>query len=85
VLGEVAADDEPRLVSAGRSGVWVTSYGGTGHRRGGRARVGLLHAQRQGGRARRRPAHSENGAAVVGDDLVVTHPDVRRVYTFPLP
>ncbi|GAA1144671.1 hypothetical protein [Nocardioides aquiterrae] len=29
---------------------------------------------------------SENvGAAVVGGDLVVTHPDVRRVYTLPLP
>ena len=32
------------------------------------------------------PPTSENvGAAVVGDDLVVTHPDVRKVYTLPLP
>jgi outer membrane protein assembly factor BamB len=32
------------------------------------------------------PATRENvGAAVVGKNLVVTHPDVRRVYTLPLP
>ena len=32
------------------------------------------------------PPTSENvGAAVVGGDLVVTHPDVRKVYTLPLP
>lgn len=32
------------------------------------------------------PPTSENvGAAVVGDDLVVTHPDVRKIYTLPLP
>jgi outer membrane protein assembly factor BamB len=32
------------------------------------------------------PPSSENvGAAVVGDDLVVTHPDVRKVWTLPLP
>jgi streptogramin lyase len=32
------------------------------------------------------PTTSENvGAAVVGADLVVTHPDVRKVYTMPLP
>lgn len=32
------------------------------------------------------PPTSENvGAAVVGNDLVVTHPDVRRIYTLPLP
>ncbi|WP_243060250.1 hypothetical protein [Nocardioides sp. SR21] len=32
------------------------------------------------------PPTSENvGAAVVGADLVVTHPDVRKIYTVPLP
>ena len=32
------------------------------------------------------PPTSENvGAAVVGNDLVVTHPDVRKVWTLPLP
>ena len=32
------------------------------------------------------PPTSENvGAAVVGTDLVVTHPDVRKIYTLPLP
>ena len=32
------------------------------------------------------PPTSENvGAAVVGSDLVVTHPDVKRIYTLPLP
>ncbi len=32
------------------------------------------------------PPTSENvGAALVGSDLVVTHPDVRQVYTLPAP
>jgi outer membrane protein assembly factor BamB len=32
------------------------------------------------------PRTTENvGAAVVGDELVVTHPDVRTIYSLPLP
>ena len=32
------------------------------------------------------PPTSENvGAAIVGSELVVTHPDVRKIYTLPLP
>jgi DNA-binding beta-propeller fold protein YncE len=31
------------------------------------------------------PTNENVGAAVVGDDLVVTHPDERKIYTIPLP
>ena len=31
------------------------------------------------------PTGENVGAAIVGDSLVVTHPDVQKIYTLPLP
>ncbi|WP_156390895.1 MULTISPECIES: hypothetical protein [unclassified Nocardioides] len=160
-LKALAVDSEPRLVTAGTSGVWVTSFGGSALSlvSDGRARtvpltgcVGPQGVAEAGGRVwvactlsgkavaldvrtleqvaevddvpdadavvatddtvyvvgQSGPtvyvidaatgtltdtvtlddahATSENvGAAIVGDELVVTHPDVRRIYTLPLP
>ena len=154
-------DDEPRLVAAGDSGVWVANYGGTSVSRvaGGRVRTvplsscvgpqgiaetagrvwvsctlsgkavaldartmkqvaevpnlpdadavvangSTVYVVGQSGptvyvldaasgsledtvRLDDAPPTSENvGAAVVGDDLVVTHPDVQKIYALPLP
>ena len=161
VVDEFTTDDEPRLVTAGDSGIWVANYGGTSVSRiaDGRVRtvrltacsgpqgiaevagrvwvsctlsgkaialdaatmkpladvpdlpdadavvghdatvyvvgqagptVYVLDARtgdvRDTVKLDDAPPTSENvGAAVVGDDLVVTHPDVRTVYTLPLP
>ena len=161
VVDSFATDDEPRLVAAGDSGVWVANYGGTSVTRvaGGRVRTvhlsscvgpqgiaevagrvwvsctlsgkaialdarsmkqvaevtGLPDADavlangdavyvvgqsgptvyvidaatgelRDTVRLDDAPPTSENvGAALVGSDLVVTHPDVRQVYTLPAP
>ncbi|HEU5036024.1 MAG TPA: hypothetical protein VFT70_03385 [Nocardioides sp.] len=161
VVDSFATDDEPRLVAAGKTGVWVANYGGTSVSRvaDGKVRtvpltscvgpqgiaevagrvwvsctlsgkavaldartmkqvaevpdlpdadavvghddtvyvvgqsgptVYVLDATtgdlRETVRLDDAPPTSENvGAAVVGGDLVVTHPDVRRVYTLPLP
>lgn len=161
VLGSVRVGEEPRLVTSGPSGTWVTSYGGTsvtrvsGHdprtvpltgcvgpqgiaEAAGRVWVSCTlsdtvvaldaHTLRQVAAAPDLPspdalvAHGDTvyvvgqagptvwvvdartgkvedtvalddeprtnenvGAAVVGADLVVTHPEARRIYSLPLP
>ncbi|WP_395658834.1 hypothetical protein [Nocardioides sp.] len=161
VVASYATDDEPRLVAAGDSGIWVANYGGTSVTRVADGKVRTAHLTSCSGpqgiaetagrvwvsctlsgkaialdagtmkqvaevpgipdadavvadgdtvyvvgqtgptvyvidsaagtltdtvRLDDAPPTSENvGAAVVGEDLVVTHPDVRRVYTWPLP
>ncbi len=162
VITSMSTDDEPRLVSAGPSGVWVTNYGGSSLTRVSRPAVvttvplegcvGPQGVAEAGGRAwvactlsgkvvaldtrtmkqaaeiddipdadavvasgdtvyvigqsgptiyvidgasgeltdtvvlgTATPTNENVGAAVVGDDLVVTHPDEQRIYTLPLP
>jgi streptogramin lyase len=161
VVDEFETDDEPRLVTAGDSGIWVANYGGTSVSRiaDGKVRTVRLTAcagpqgiaevagrvwvsctlsgkaialdaatmkpladvpdlpdadavvgheatvyvvgqagptvyvlDAQSGDLRdtvelddATPTSENVGAAVVGGDLVVTHPDVRKVYTLPLP
>jgi len=161
VVDSFATDDEPRLVAAGDSGIWVANYGGTSVSRVADGRVRTVHldscvgpqgiAETAGrvwvsctlsGKAVALDARTmkqvaevpdlpdadavvadgdtvyvvgqsgptvyvldaatgdlrdsvrlddatpttENvGAAIVGDDLVVSHPDVRRLYTLPVP